>query len=283
MADSTIIPHQSFDPSSAGTSMDVSRSTNSNSSYNYQVFINHHGKDVKNTLASQLYRRLKDRGFSAFLDRDEMWVAESIDPQLEGVIATADVHIAIFSPRYAQSKWCLDELVGMLNQRDKRETKIIPIFYNVDPCALRIRTDDGQHGLLDQILKCLGYSARNNGVYAEALQGHVKKGRHPQEKIAEWKKALLEVSKISGLELNAYYGDEGKLLDSVLQRVEENVRKPKLYVAKYPTGLAEKLQDFERTVTLTQEQSGEPKVVGIVGSGGVGKTTLATEFFNHKR
>jgi ABC-type multidrug transport system ATPase subunit len=71
-------------------------------------------------------------------------------------------------------------------------------------------------------------------------------------------------------------------VDRVLQLVQKRARKPPLDVATYPTGLDEKLEDFEWTVLL-QHHSEEAKVAGIAGVGGVGKTTLAKQFFNRKR
>jgi len=71
-------------------------------------------------------------------------------------------------------------------------------------------------------------------------------------------------------------------VDKVMQLVQKKVRKSPLDVATYPTGLEEKLEDFESTVLL-QHHSGEANVAGIVGAGGVGKTTLAKQFFNRRR
>ena len=72
------------------------------------------------------------------------------------------------------------------------------------------------------------------------------------------------------------------MLEKILERVVEMSKKPELYVAKYPTGLNDKVTDFETTV-LKQQRSGKVQVVGIVGLGGAGKTTLSLELFNRKR
>ena len=77
--------------------------------------------------------------------------------------------------------------------------------------------------------------------------------------------------------------DEGELVDTVVHLVEEKVIETQL-LASYPIGLDEKLQDFENTVLLQQQQQGvQTAIVGIVGSAGVGKTTVAMEFFKRKR
>jgi hypothetical protein len=169
--------HQTFASSSA--------SATPNSNYNYEVFINHRGPDVKKTFASHLYRRLLSYGFRVFLDQDEMQEGENLTSQIEGAIATASVHVAIFSTRYAESKWCLDELLLML----KSGATIIPVFYHVKPSELRWTRGEGK-----------------SGVYAEALRRLEKKKRYEPNTVEKWREALSSVAEISGLELEACNG-----------------------------------------------------------------------------
>jgi hypothetical protein len=159
----------------------------------YDVFINHRGPDVKNTFASHLYRRLLDRGLRVFLDREELEEGENISSQIKAAIRVASVHIAIFSPNYAQSSWCLDELVLMKNSG----ATILPVFFNVEPSVVR-------HTV-------------KNGAYAEALrelqkkttydpQTGEKKPRYDSDTIENWRNALSDVADKSGFDLKAFNG-----------------------------------------------------------------------------
>ncbi|GLJ06525.1 hypothetical protein SUGI_0041000 [Cryptomeria japonica] len=136
----------------------------------FDVFINHRGPDFKQTLAIQLYNSLQQLGIRAFLDSQEE-LGDSFPSTIQTAISSA---LVIFSKGYAESAWCLAELILMLES----EAKIIPLFYDVKPSDLR------------HIEK---------GVYANAFIKYEEKGRY-LEKLNEWKGALQSLSLIAGEE-----------------------------------------------------------------------------------
>jgi len=115
------------------TPQHAAASSSSSPSTSYDVFINHRGPDVKSTFASHLYFRLKSIGLQAFLDKPELEEGRTFPSQIKAAIQSAAIHIAIFSPDYAASSWCLDELIYMIESG----ATILPVFYNVEPSELR--------------------------------------------------------------------------------------------------------------------------------------------------
>lgn len=147
---------------------------NLNSGLQFDVFINHRGTDVKNNLASIIYHQLKNKDptLRVFLDKNEIPYGFDFELAIETAIQTSSVHIAIFSERYAESKWCLHELDLII----KSKRKLIPIFCDVDPAALR------------RIEK---------GCYQKAFEKH--RGREPLEKTKRWEDALARAANLQGL------------------------------------------------------------------------------------
>ncbi|XP_022942870.1 TMV resistance protein N-like isoform X1 [Cucurbita moschata] len=103
------------------------------------VFINHRGVDTKKTVAALLYDRLIRGNFRPFLDYRNLKPGEKLFDELHGAIRQCKVGVAVFSPRYCESYFCLHEL-AMIIESNK---KVIPIFCDVNPSQLGIKEEDG--------------------------------------------------------------------------------------------------------------------------------------------
>ena len=82
-------------------------------------------------------------------NRLELQGGDNLTPEMEGAIREASVHIAVFSPGFANSSLCLNELMLRLESMKDTESNstIIPVFY------------------ASQLL----WTGENNGVYSQSL------------------------------------------------------------------------------------------------------------------
>ncbi|KAH0748083.1 hypothetical protein KY290_027315 [Solanum tuberosum] len=73
------------------------------------------------------------KGIFTFQDDKRLEHDDSIPKELMKAIKDYKVSLVVFSNNYATSRWCLDELVKIIECKHKNGQIVIPIFYDVDP------------------------------------------------------------------------------------------------------------------------------------------------------
>lgn len=88
-----------------------------------------------------------------------------------------NMKILLLSNRYAESKWCLDELTKIMDQAEKMEIIVIPIFYKVKPKDVELQ----------------------EGVFGDRFWSHADQSSH--EEMEKWQVALKAVCNKVGITL----------------------------------------------------------------------------------
>ena len=113
------------DPSSSSSSFFFQRS--------YDVFLNIRGEDTHNNFTANLYKELRIKGINTFNDDDKLERGQVISLALVVAIKNSMFSIIVLSENYASSRWCLEELVKILECKESKGQRVLPIFYYVDP------------------------------------------------------------------------------------------------------------------------------------------------------
>ncbi|GAU30760.1 hypothetical protein TSUD_354850 [Trifolium subterraneum] len=87
-------------------------SSSSDHPWIHDVFINFRGEDTRSTFVSHLYAALSNAGIYTFLDDEELKKGENLGPALKRAIEGSHIAIVVFSVNYAESTWCLNELLS---------------------------------------------------------------------------------------------------------------------------------------------------------------------------
>lgn len=90
-------------------------------------------------------------------------------------IEESKLYVIVFSENYASSKWCLDELVKILECKEMNGQTVIPVFYHVNPSHVRNQTET------------VGDSIGELELVTEKM-----------EKVKRWRAALKEVATLTG-------------------------------------------------------------------------------------
>ncbi|KAG5564746.1 hypothetical protein RHGRI_000821 [Rhododendron griersonianum] len=241
--------------------MDASRAEGCSSSFIpispqwvYDVFVSFRGADTRTKFTSHLFAALEDNGFRTFRDDKELERGEFINDGLLKAIEGSRISLIVFSKDYAGSRWCLEELVKIMDCRETFKQIVVPIFYDVVPSDVRKQT----------------------GVLQVAFANHKKRLREePDGKVEKWRAALTKAANLSGRHL-LNDGDEAELIKMIIEDVRK-VNPTLLNVPAHRVGLDRRVEELNVLLNMEFNHVG---IVAIWGMGGIGKTTIAKRLFN---
>ncbi|GMP63362.1 hypothetical protein CsSME_00025081 [Camellia sinensis var. sinensis] len=154
----------------------------------YHVFLSFRGEDTRKAFTDHLYTALLGSGFRTFRDNDGIGRGENVKSELDNAIRESSSSIIVFSKDYASSRWCLDELVMILEHKRTSGHVILPVFYDVDP---------------SQVRKQMGNFAEAFGRHEERFmrETNERKKEYLRKKVEEWRAALRKVADLAGMVL----------------------------------------------------------------------------------
>ncbi|CAL8992460.1 unnamed protein product [Prunus brigantina] len=173
----------------------ISASSSSVAAADSDVFISFKGEDTRNAFTNHLYAALLEKKIEVYMDY-RLEKGDDIVRSLKEAIKKSKIAVIIFSKRYASSKWCLEELVHILECKKSYGQIVIPIFYGIDPSHVR----------------------KQQGTYALAFDELEK--RFEGRKVDNWRAALEEAATMSGFHYSSKTGrTEADFVEEVAQDV----------------------------------------------------------------
>ncbi|XP_021802033.1 TMV resistance protein N-like [Prunus avium] len=160
----------------------------------YDVFISFRGEDTRRTFTSHLYDALCLKKIETYIDYRLVRGGE-IAPALLEAIQRSAISVIIFSKNYASSTWCLDELVHILECKEKNGQVVIPIFYDIVPSDVR----------------------KQQGSYALAFRQLEKCFRDSINKVHKWRAALTQAANLSGFDDSEKTEEKSEQMDGLNQ------------------------------------------------------------------
>ncbi|XP_052110454.1 disease resistance protein RPV1 isoform X2 [Arachis duranensis] len=217
----------------------------------YDVFVSFRGTDIRQGLLSHLIKAFHLKQVFAFVD-DKLERGDDISDALFGAIEKSLISLIIFSQDYVSSRWCLEELVKIVECREKDGQTVIPVFYKVDPSDVRYQ----------------------KGTFANVFAEHEE--RYDMIKVQNWRTALKNSADLSGFHSTNFRND-AQLVDQIVDFISSRLNDMHQVKSKGLVGIHKPIAQLE---SLMLKESEGVRVIGIWGLGGIGKTTIAEEVYN---
>ncbi|XP_050105398.1 disease resistance protein RUN1-like [Malus sylvestris] len=223
----------------------------------YDVYLSSGGEDIRRTFTDHLYCSLKDHLFNVFMYGDEIdykleksngALPERLIQEIEG----SKVAVVVFSSGYLMSEWCLEELVKIMECRNRLGQMFFPILYDVD--------------LLDVGNQIASFPQKFQKVEFE--------------KMHHWAYDLKEAVSLAELNLRKTDdGHEGNFIRNVIAHITGKLSCTTCSeVASSLVGIDSRVREISKHLDVGG--SNDVRIIGILGMCGLGKTTVAKAIFN---
>lgn len=142
--------------------------------WSHDVFLSFRGEDTRKNFTNHLYTALFEAEILTFMDDEKLPRGKEISLELLKAIEESRISIVVLSENYGDSRWCLNELVKIIECKKTKGQLVLPVFYDVDPAAV----------------------CRQTGSFADAFAVHEK--RYAAEMVKRWRVALNEAANLAG-------------------------------------------------------------------------------------
>ncbi|AES86808.1 disease resistance protein RPV1 isoform X1 [Medicago truncatula] len=222
----------------------------------YDVFLSFRGEDTRASFTSHLSTSLQSSGIIVFKDDHSLQRGHRISKTLLQAIQESRISVVVFSKNYADSQWCLQELMQIMECFRTTRQVVLPVFYDVHPSEVRSQTGDfgkAFQNLLNRVLKVDEFM------------------------VPKWRDALRNAAGIAGfVVLNSR--NESEVIKDIVENVARLLDKTDLFIADHPVGVESRVQDMIQL--LDTQLSNKVLLLGMWGMGGIGKTTIAKAIYN---
>ncbi|KAI9084095.1 hypothetical protein K1719_033951 [Acacia pycnantha] len=232
-----------------------SSSSGSTKRWKYHVFLSFRGEDTRTSFTDHLYAALISKGLKTFRDEEELERGQSIKPSLLRAIEESRSAIVVLSPSYASSTWCLDELEKIIHLKEESSLQVFPIFYGVNPSDVK----------------------KQKGIFAEEFKKHEERYTQDKMKVQGWRDALKKVATLCGWHPKNWY--ETEFIEIIAKEMMSKLLDESPSDVDILIGIEPKLDELE---SIVASESEGVQFIGIWGTGGIGKTTLARAFYERK-
>ncbi|XP_054814354.1 disease resistance protein Roq1-like [Prosopis cineraria] len=221
--------------------------------WKYEVFLSFRGEDTRNSFAGHLFSALQRKGIFTFKDDKRLEKGKHIRPELLKAIEQSRISFVVFSRKYADSSWCLDELAKISEAIGEPGCFVVPIFFDIDPSDVR----------------------RQSGKYREFFDKHEKDFGDNIDKVQRWRLALTQVASLAGHDVRTK--SEADVIEEIVTDAIRKLGHRFSSLADDLVGMQSRAEAFENLLDLESE---DVRKVGMWGMPGVGKTTLAAVVYD---